>query len=109
MKGSGPLRNIAINRRGTHLDTDFHQPAGQWDWGTGPARGAKPIRIGRGVFIGARAIVLKGSAMGDRAVVGAGAVVTKPVPPRHSAVGNPARTVPIPDICFTAGPKTQWD
>jgi acetyltransferase-like isoleucine patch superfamily enzyme len=58
------------------------------------------------VFIGARAIVLKGVTIGDRAVVGAGAVVTKPVPPRHFAVGNPARIVPIPDSCFTAGPET---
>jgi acetyltransferase-like isoleucine patch superfamily enzyme len=85
------------------IDTDFHQPAGQWEWGTDPGRGARPIHIGRGVFIGARAIVLKGVTIGERAVVGAGAVVTKPVPPRHFAVGNPARIVPIPDTYFTAG------
>jgi len=88
------------------IDTDFHQPTGQWDWGTDPGRGARPIHIGRGVFIGARAIVLKGVTIGERAVVGAGAVVTNPVPPRHFAVGNPARTVPIPDTYFTAGPET---
>jgi acetyltransferase-like isoleucine patch superfamily enzyme len=57
------------------------------------------------VFIGARAIVLKGITIGDRAVAGAGAVVTKPAPPRHFAVDNPARTVPIPDTGFTAGPE----
>ena len=91
------------------IDTDFHQPTGQWDWGTDPGRGARPIHIGRGVFIGARAIVLKGVTIGDRAVVGAGAVVTKPVPPRHFAVGNPARIVPIPDAYFTAGLETQLD
>ena len=91
------------------MDTDLHQPAGQWDWGTDPGRGARPIHIGRGVFIGARAIVLKGVTIGDRAVVGAGAVVTKPVPPRHFAVGNPARIVPIPDTYFTAGLETQLD
>jgi NDP-sugar pyrophosphorylase family protein len=91
------------------MDTDLHQPAGQWDWGNDPGRGARPIHIGRGVFIGARAIVLKGVTIGDRAVVGAGAVVTKPVPPRHFAVGNPARIVPIPDTYFTAGPETQLD
>ena len=88
------------------IDTDFHQPAGQWEWGGEPGRGARPIHIGRGVFIGARAIVLKGVTIGERAVVGAGAVVTKPVPPRHFAVGNPARIVPIPDTYFTAGPET---
>jgi acetyltransferase-like isoleucine patch superfamily enzyme len=58
------------------------------------------------VFIGARAIVLKGVTIGERAMVGAGAVVTKPVPPRHFAVGNPARMIPIPDDYFVraAGP-----
>jgi|ERR1019366_345279 acetyltransferase-like isoleucine patch superfamily enzyme len=88
------------------IDTDFHQPIGQWEWGNDPGRGARPIHIGRGAFIGARAIVLKGVTIGERAVVGAGAVVTKPVPPRHFAVGNPARMIPIPDDCFAreAGP-----
>jgi acetyltransferase-like isoleucine patch superfamily enzyme len=89
------------------LDTDFHHPTGQWEWGTAPGRGARPIRIGRGVFIGARAIVLKGVTIGERAVVGAGAVVTKPVPPRHFAVGNPARNIPIPDGHFTAEPEIE--
>jgi acetyltransferase-like isoleucine patch superfamily enzyme len=88
------------------IDTDFHQPAGQWEWGGDPGHGARPIHVGRGVFIGARAIVLKGVTIGERAVVGAGAVVTKPVPPRHFAVGNPARIMPIPDAYFTAGPET---
>ena len=73
------------------MDTDFHQPVGQWEWGSDPGRGAKPIHIGRGAFIGARAIVLKGVTIGERAVVGAGAVVTKDVPSGHIAVGNPAR------------------
>ncbi len=91
------------------IDTDFHQPTGQWDWGTDPGRGARPIHVGRGGFIGARAIVRKGVTIGERAVVGAGAVVTKPVPPRHFAVGNPARIVPIPDAYFTAGLETQLD
>jgi len=82
------------------IDTDFHRPAGSWEWGNDPGHGARPIHIGRGAFIGARAIVLKGVTIGERAVVGAGAVVTKPVPPRHFAVGNPARMIPIPDDYF---------
>jgi acetyltransferase-like isoleucine patch superfamily enzyme len=82
------------------MDTDLHRPAGQWEWSCDFGAGVRPIQIGRGVFIGARAIVLKGVTIGDRAVVGAGAVVTKPVPARHFAVGNPARIIPIPDSHF---------
>lgn len=76
------------------LDTDFHQPHGQWGWDNNPACGAKPVSVGRGVFIGARAIVLKGVTIGDRAVVGAGAVVTRDVPDGHLAFGNPAQLRP---------------
>ena len=84
------------------IDNDFHVPSGDYGWADGRAATARAIRIGRGVFIGARAIVLKGVTIGDRAVVGAGAVVTKPVPPRHFAVGNPARIFPIQDGNFEA-------
>jgi acetyltransferase-like isoleucine patch superfamily enzyme len=76
------------------LDTDFHPPVENFGWGTDPAHGAQPITIGRGVFIGARAIVLKGVTIGDRAIIGAGAVVTCDVPARHVAVGNPAQVRP---------------
>jgi acetyltransferase-like isoleucine patch superfamily enzyme len=80
------------------VDNDFHIPAGEWGWSNDAnvcGQIAKPVVIGRGVFVGARAIVLKGVTIGDRAVIGAGAVVTKDVPAGHVAVGNPARTTPI--------------
>ncbi len=73
------------------IDNDFHLPVGEWGWSDDSTTNARPIRIGRGVFVGARAIVLKGVTIGDRAVVGAGAVVTRDVPAHHIAVGNPAR------------------
>jgi acetyltransferase-like isoleucine patch superfamily enzyme len=76
------------------FDNDFHAPVGEWRWGAPAADNPRPVVIGRGVFIGARAIILKGVTVGDRAIVGAGAVVTKDVPARHIAVGNPARVVP---------------
>jgi acetyltransferase-like isoleucine patch superfamily enzyme len=77
------------------VDNDFHVPAGEFSWSNDcevPGKIAKPVKIGRGVFIGARAIVLKGVTIGDRAVIGAGAVVTKDVPAGYTAVGNPARS-----------------
>ena len=76
------------------IDTDFHSPVGELDWNDDATVGARPVKIGRGVFVGARAIVLKGVTIGDRAIIGAGAVVTKDVPPHHVAVGNPARCFP---------------
>lgn len=81
------------------LDNDLHEPSGEWRWSAKCARNAREIRIGRGAFIGARAIIMKGVTIGDRAVVGAGAVVTKDVPDRMSAVGNPARIIsPSPEF-----------
>jgi len=73
------------------VDTDFHQPTGEWEWNDDFVAGAEPVKIGRGVFIGARAIVLKGITIGDRAIIGAGAVVTRDVPARGIVAGNPAR------------------
>jgi maltose O-acetyltransferase len=66
---------------------------GEFDWRGEYVANSRPIKIGCGVFIGARAIILKGVTVGDRAIIGAGAVVTTDVPARHIAVGNPARIV----------------
>lgn len=51
----------------------------------------EPTHIGRNVWIGANAVILKGVTIGDDAVIGAGAVVTKNVPARAIATGVPAR------------------
>jgi len=51
------------------------------------------VIIGSDVWIGTRAIILSGTRIGDGAVVAAGAVVTKPVPPYAIVAGNPARVV----------------
>jgi acetyltransferase-like isoleucine patch superfamily enzyme len=52
-----------------------------------------PITIGRNVWIGARVTVLKGVTIGDAAILGAGAVVTRDVPPFMIATGVPARPI----------------
>ena len=49
--------------------------------------------IRHGASIGANATILPGIEIGVGAMVGAGAVVTKDVPPRTLVVGNPARIV----------------
>ena len=77
------------------LDNDFHrfdEVVGAWR--DEHSSNAKPITIGKFVFIGARAIILKGVTIGDRAIIGAGAVVTQDVPSKSLAAGNPAKVFP---------------
>jgi maltose O-acetyltransferase len=53
----------------------------------------KPVTIGNSVWIGGSAILLPGVTIGERSVIGAGAVVTKDVPPSVVVAGNPARII----------------
>ncbi len=53
----------------------------------------KETVIGNDVWIGNRAIILQGVTVGNGAVVGAGSVVTKDVPPYTVVAGNPAREI----------------
>ena len=52
-----------------------------------------PTLVKKGASIGANATILPGLTIGEGAMVGAGAVVTKDVPPHTLVVGNPARVV----------------
>ena len=54
---------------------------------------ARPVTIGADVWIGGGAIVLPGVNVGDGAVIGAGSVVTRDVPPGATVAGNPARAM----------------
>jgi len=53
----------------------------------------KSIKIKDDVLIGAKSIILKGVTIGEGAIVGAGSVVTKDVPPYTIVAGNPARII----------------
>ena len=60
--------------------------------------------IGRDARIGANATLLPGVRIGARALVGAGAVVTRDVPPGTLVVGNPARaTKTLDELVCPAG------
>ena len=52
-----------------------------------------PVKIGSDVWIGAGCKILGGVTIGDGCVVGAGAVVTKDLPPYSISVGNPAKVI----------------
>ncbi|MGD0383012.1 MAG: acyltransferase [Thermoguttaceae bacterium] len=54
-----------------------------------------PTRICRGASIGSGTVILCGVTIGEGALVGAGAVVTHDIPPRHLAMGVPAKIVRV--------------
>lgn len=54
---------------------------------------AKPIAIGRNVWIAAGVTIIGGVTVGKNAVVAAGSVVTRDVPPNTLVGGNPARVI----------------
>jgi maltose O-acetyltransferase len=56
-------------------------------------RARRPVIIGNDVWIGTRVIILPGIHVGDHAIIGAGSVVTKDVPPLAVVGGNPARII----------------
>jgi UDP-2-acetamido-3-amino-2,3-dideoxy-glucuronate N-acetyltransferase len=50
-----------------------------------------PTYVRKGASIGANATIVCGNEIGEYAFIGAGSVVTKPIPPYALVVGNPAR------------------
>jgi virginiamycin A acetyltransferase len=86
-------RNHPIEFKSTHAF--FYEPI------FGHSKGAKtasleyiPLEIGSDVWVGANALILPHTrSIGHGAVIAAGAVVNKDIPPYGIAVGNPARVV----------------
>ena len=68
------------------IQNDYHAAGG------GESQGST-VTIEDDVWIGARCIILKGVTIGRGCIIGAGAVVTKSVPPYTLAGGNPARHI----------------
>jgi maltose O-acetyltransferase len=54
---------------------------------------AKPIEIGADVWVGGGAILCPGVRIGSQSVIGAGSVVTRDIPERVFAAGNPCRVI----------------
>ena len=76
---------------GTHvmvMDCDFHRVEDK-SWDTE----GQPIIVEERAWLGNRSIILKGVTIGREAVVAAGSVVTKDVPPRTVVAGVPAKVV----------------
>lgn len=85
--------NVLIGSNTTIIDTDFH-PVDPEYRKLYPNQGkTSPITIEDDVFVGVNCLILKGVTIGMGSVVGAGAVVTKNIPPRVIVAGNPARII----------------
>lgn len=85
---------VAIGAGAAVYDSDFHplDPEAR-EHGDLTQVGVAPVVIESDVWLCARCLVLKGVTIGRGAVVGAGAVVTKDVPPGTIVAGVPARVV----------------
>jgi len=70
------------------MDNDYHQVEDRSKPGL-----SAPIILERNVWLGVRVVVLKGVTIGENAVVGAGSVVTRRIPPNCLAAGVPARVI----------------
>lgn len=79
-------RGVKIGWDVVIMDTDLHGQSGH------PAR-TKPVVIDDDVWIGCRALILKGVHIGKGAIVAAGAVVTKDVPPLAVVASPGARVI----------------
>ena len=53
----------------------------------------RPVTIGDNVWIGGNAVILPGVTIGEGAVIAAGSVVNRDIPPRVLAAGNPCRVI----------------
>ncbi len=84
--------DVLIGSGAIITDGDAH-PINPEDRKAGLSCVRKPVIIEDDVFIGARAVILKGVKVGKGSVIGACAVVTKDIPPYSIAVGNPARII----------------
>lgn len=76
-----------INDKYPRSTTDSGQLQTEQDWSV------TPTLIKRGASIGSNATILCGVTVGERAIVGAGSVVTRDVPDGAVVAGNPARII----------------
>jgi maltose O-acetyltransferase len=79
---------LIIGRNQNHRFDDLSKPMRLQGYQDAP-----PVVIEDDVWLGARVIVLPGIRIGRGAVIGAGAIVTRHVPPFAICVGNPARVI----------------
>lgn len=90
---SGVLLQAGGNHDVSAVSTYPFSMIDRWQEWNAEVQPAQHLRIGNDVWVGAHAMVLGDVEIGDGAVIGAGAVVVRDVPPYSVAVGAPARVV----------------
>jgi acetyltransferase-like isoleucine patch superfamily enzyme len=92
------------------FDTDFHST----DWEERVNKmtikeniSTSAVIVGNRVFIGTRCLILKGVHIGDEAIIGAGSVVTRSIPPGQIWAGNPAKFVKDVSSRSCVNPETR--
>ncbi len=89
----GPGNHTLSNISTSPIFTETRNALGiQWSDDT-KVEPFRPVSIGNDVWIGSRAIIIGGITIGNGAVVGAGAIVTKDVPPYAIVGGVPAKVI----------------
>jgi acetyltransferase-like isoleucine patch superfamily enzyme len=83
-------KDCAISWHVLFMDTSSHPLGFEGEQATTKIA---PIRVQDHVWIGCRAVILKGVTVGEGAIIANNAVVTKDVPPRTMVAGNPARVI----------------
>lgn len=84
----------SVNPKGIHIGSGTRVLNGAMILAHDDCRRIKAdTRIGKDCLIGVRSIIMPGVTIGDSSLVGAGAIVSKDVPPNSMVVGNPARIV----------------
>lgn len=107
--GNHPLDRVALSHF-TYRSSSYglgQDDAGFFDW-----RRSFRCVMGNDVWIGHGAVVLPGVTLGNGAAVGAGAIVTKDVPPFAIVVGNPGRILRYrfaPEIIAALERIAWWD
>ena len=79
--------DVAISHDVTIMDSDAHRVI------QNNRNNTEPVVIGNHVWIGSRAMILKGVTIGDGAIVAAGTIVTKNVPANCMVAGVPAKVI----------------
>jgi putative colanic acid biosynthesis acetyltransferase WcaF len=102
------IDNLAEVRIGAHscVSQGAYLCTGNHDWSHPHMKlYRRPIVVGQGVWIAARALICPGVEIGDGAIVSAGSVVSKNVPPFEIHSGNPARMVRLRRMTESSQPQ----